>query len=174
MFTWFVHTTHSKFVLMHTCNLPLKVCVFRGKRRGTSEDKASGPWWSSLTDCLSPFPQKSASRTVSKQPAQMVQPHRLFQPGLQLSPALSYPTEPGQVKQPALPGLHQCPNFFRMLQWCHCRKQYSIYIFIVYEYNVAVFRHTRRRHKILLQMVVSHHVVAGNWTQDLWKSNQCS
>jgi hypothetical protein len=27
---------------------------------------------------------------------------------------------------------------------------------------------------ILLQMVVSHHVVAGNWTQDLWKSNQCS
>jgi hypothetical protein len=25
-----------------------------------------------------------------------------------------------------------------------------------------------------LQMVVSHHVVAGNWTQDLWKSSQCS
>jgi hypothetical protein len=23
-------------------------------------------------------------------------------------------------------------------------------------------------------MVVSHHVVAGNWTQDLWKSSQCS
>jgi hypothetical protein len=23
-------------------------------------------------------------------------------------------------------------------------------------------------------MVVSHHVFAGNWTQDLWKSNQCS
>ena len=27
---------------------------------------------------------------------------------------------------------------------------------------------------IPLQMVVSHHVVAGNWTQDLWKSSQCS
>jgi hypothetical protein len=35
---------------------------------------------------------------------------------------------------------------------------------------VAVFRHTRRGHQITLQMVISHHVVAGNWTQDLWKS----
>jgi hypothetical protein len=25
-----------------------------------------------------------------------------------------------------------------------------------------------------LQKVVSHHVVARNWTQDLWKSSQCS
>jgi hypothetical protein len=25
-----------------------------------------------------------------------------------------------------------------------------------------------------LQMVVSHHVVAGNWTQDPWKSSQYS
>jgi hypothetical protein len=25
-----------------------------------------------------------------------------------------------------------------------------------------------------LQMLVSHHVIAGNWTQDLWKSSQCS
>jgi hypothetical protein len=25
-----------------------------------------------------------------------------------------------------------------------------------------------------LQMVVSHHVGAGNWTQDLWKCSQCS
>jgi hypothetical protein len=38
----------------------------------------------------------------------------------------------------------------------------------VYEYTVAVFRHTRRGHHIPLQMVVSHHVVAGNWIQDLW------
>jgi hypothetical protein len=29
-------------------------------------------------------------------------------------------------------------------------------------YAVAVFRHTRRGHQIPLQMVVSHHVVAGN------------
>ena len=37
-----------------------------------------------------------------------------------------------------------------------------IYLFYVCEYTVAVFRHTRRGHRIPLQMVVSHHVVAGN------------
>ena len=37
-----------------------------------------------------------------------------------------------------------------------------IYLFNVCEYSVAVFRHTRRGHWIPLQMVVSHHVVAGN------------
>jgi hypothetical protein len=37
------------------------------------------------------------------------------------------------------------------------------FVFNVCEYTVAVFRHTRRRgHRIPLQMVVSHHVVAGN------------
>jgi hypothetical protein len=36
------------------------------------------------------------------------------------------------------------------------------YLFYVYEYTVAVFRHTRKGHRIPLQMVVSHHVVAGN------------
>jgi len=41
-------------------------------------------------------------------------------------------------------------------------------------YTVAVFRHTRRGHQISLQMVVNHHVIAGIWTQDLWKSSQCS
>jgi hypothetical protein len=50
----------------------------------------------------------------------------------------------------------------------------KIYLFYLYEYTVAVFRHTRRGHPIPLQMVVSHHVVAGIWTQDLWKSGQCS
>jgi hypothetical protein len=34
--------------------------------------------------------------------------------------------------------------------------------FYVYEYTAAVSRHTRRGHRIPLQMVVSHHVVAGN------------
>jgi hypothetical protein len=38
----------------------------------------------------------------------------------------------------------------------------KIYLFYVYEYTVTVFRHTRRRHQIPLQMVVSHHVVAWN------------
>jgi hypothetical protein len=35
-------------------------------------------------------------------------------------------------------------------------------IFYLYEHTVAVFRHTGRGHQIPLQMVVSHHVVAGN------------
>ena len=42
------------------------------------------------------------------------------------------------------------------------KKKRFLYLFYVYEYTVAVFRHTRRRHQIPLQMVVSHHVVAGN------------
>jgi hypothetical protein len=32
----------------------------------------------------------------------------------------------------------------------------------------------QRGHETPLQMVVSHHVVAGNWTQDLWKSGRCA
>jgi len=40
-------------------------------------------------------------------------------------------------------------------------------LFVMYKYTVAVFRHARRGHQIPLQMVVSHHVVAGIWTQDL-------
>jgi hypothetical protein len=36
------------------------------------------------------------------------------------------------------------------------------YLFIIIsKFTVAVFRHTRRGHPISLQMVVSHHVVAG-------------
>jgi hypothetical protein len=50
----------------------------------------------------------------------------------------------------------------------------KIYLFIICKYTVAVFRHTRRGHQISLRMVVSHHVVPGIWTQDLWKSSQCS
>jgi hypothetical protein len=38
----------------------------------------------------------------------------------------------------------------------------KIYLFYVCEYTVAVFRHTRRGLRIPLQMVVSHHVIAGN------------
>jgi hypothetical protein len=37
-----------------------------------------------------------------------------------------------------------------------------IYLFIICKYPVAAFRHTRRGRQISLQMVVSHHVVAGN------------
>jgi hypothetical protein len=37
----------------------------------------------------------------------------------------------------------------------------KIYLFIICKYTEAVFRHTRRGHPISLQMVVSHHVIAG-------------
>jgi predicted metal-dependent hydrolase len=37
----------------------------------------------------------------------------------------------------------------------------KIYLFNVCECTVALFTHTRRGHQIPLQMVVSHHVVAG-------------
>jgi hypothetical protein len=63
---------------------------------------------------------------------------------------------------------------------------FNIYLFICVYVGVCVcmyvriylfiychcLRHTRRRHQIPLQMVVSHHVGAGNWTQDLWMSSQ--
>jgi hypothetical protein len=39
---------------------------------------------------------------------------------------------------------------------------FKIYLFYVYEYTIAVFRHSRRGRQITLQMVVSHHVGAGN------------
>jgi hypothetical protein len=48
-----------------------------------------------------------------------------------------------------------------------------IYLFYVYEYTVAPFRYTRRGHQIPLWIIVSHYVVSGNWTQNLWKSSQC-
>jgi hypothetical protein len=50
----------------------------------------------------------------------------------------------------------------------------KIYLFYVCEYTAVLFRHTRRGHQIPLQMVVSHLVVAGNWTQALWKSTEPS
>jgi hypothetical protein len=42
------------------------------------------------------------------------------------------------------------------------KEKTVFFVFYVYENNVAVFRHTRRGHKVSLQMAVSHHVVAGN------------
>jgi hypothetical protein len=47
-------------------------------------------------------------------------------------------------------------------------------IYLMYVSTLSLFRDTRRGHRIPLQLVVSHHVVVGNWTQDLWKSSQCS
>jgi hypothetical protein len=50
---------------------------------------------------------------------------------------------------------------------CHLKLKrfFKIYLFYLYEYTVAVFRHTRRRHRNPLQMVLSYHVHdAGNLT----------
>jgi hypothetical protein len=43
----------------------------------------------------------------------------------------------------------------------------DLFYFIICEYVVAVLSHSRRGRQILLGMVVSHHVVAGIWAQDL-------
>ena len=40
-----------------------------------------------------------------------------------------------------------------------------------YVSTLSLSRHTRRGHPIPLQMVVSHHMVAGNCTQDLWRAD---
>jgi hypothetical protein len=43
------------------------------------------------------------------------------------------------------------------------------FIYLIYMSTmVLIFRHTRRGHQIPLQRVVSHCVVSGHWTQDLW------
>jgi hypothetical protein len=42
----------------------------------------------------------------------------------------------------------------------------KIDLFIICKYTVAIFRNPRRRRQTSLQMVVSHHVVAGNWTAE--------
>jgi hypothetical protein len=59
-------------------------------------------------------------------------------------------------------------NFTKLIETSSIFKHFTtllfflkIYLFIIYKYTVAVFRHTRRGHQISLQMVVSHHVVAG-------------
>jgi hypothetical protein len=41
-------------------------------------------------------------------------------------------------------------------------KHKKVYLFYLYEYTEAVFRNIRKRHRIPLQMAVSHHEVAGN------------
>jgi hypothetical protein len=51
---------------------------------------------------------------------------------------------------------------------------YYIYLYIIIIVTAAVFRHTRRWHQISLWVVVSYHVVAGIWTQNLRESSQYS
>jgi hypothetical protein len=54
-----------------------------------------------------------------------------------------------------------CVTLFERLYVCKDLFK-KIYLFIIIcKYTVAAFRHTRRGCQISLQMVVSHHVVAG-------------
>ena len=52
-------------------------------------------------------------------------------------------------------------------------KKNDLFI-IIHKYTVAVFRRTKRGRQISLRVVLSHHVIAGIWTQDLRKSSHCS
>ena len=62
----------------------------------------------------------------------------------------------------------QPPDFFFFLFF------FKDWFIIISKYTVAVCRCTRIGCQISLWIVVSHHVVAGTWTQDLLKSSQCS
>jgi hypothetical protein len=55
-------------------------------------------------------------------------------------------------------GLSCQSSFHAVMRTVYLCKLY----FYVCEYTAAVFGHTRRMLRIPLQMVVSHHVVAGN------------
>ena len=58
-------------------------------------------------------------------------------------------------------------NFFNFL----FKKRF---IYLIYRvFCLHIYLHARRGHQTSLQMVVSHHVVAGNWTQSLWKNSRC-
>ena len=49
------------------------------------------------------------------------------------------------------------------------------FLFILYTvFCLHVWLQARRGYQISLQMVVSHYVVTGNCTQDLWKNSQSS
>jgi hypothetical protein len=77
--------------------------------------------------------------------------HRIAVVSLRWGRALDCcPISPGFLKFPVSLSLSLFLSFIK------------IYFFYVYEYTVTVFRHTRRGHRSLLQMVVSHHGVAGN------------
>jgi hypothetical protein len=61
-------------------------------------------------------------------------------------------------------------SFLRVLtlcfRWICCQWLFFFKIYLLCMWvHCSLFRHTRRGHRIPLQMVVSYHVVAGNWTQ---------
>ncbi|GAB1284909.1 Neuronal PAS domain-containing protein 2 [Apodemus speciosus] len=91
---------------------------------------------------------------------------------LQQRPAPAAPSQPQLVVNPPLQGQitpTQVTNQHLLRESNVISAQ--IYLFIVCNYTVAVFRHTRRARQISLWMVVSHYVVAGIRTRDLRKNN---
>jgi hypothetical protein len=52
-----------------------------------------------------------------------------------------------------------------MIPFIYIEIYFYLFIFLC-KYTVTVIRHIKRQYGIPLQMVVSHHMIAGNWTQD--------
>ena len=75
------------------------VCVFRARGPDKIEmgslDTNENRWSRHLRVLMLQVLQSSASKTASRLPAEMVQLHRLLQPGLQISPTLFHYTETG-------------------------------------------------------------------------------
>jgi hypothetical protein len=69
-----------------------------------------------------------------------------------------------------MPFLFIPTHFSKYTSLFFLRFIYLLYVSTLY--TVAVFKHSRRGSQISLKMVVSHHVVAGIWTPDLWKSSR--
>jgi hypothetical protein len=53
-------------------------------------------------------------------------------------------------------------TFGRAVSALNCRAILQPYFFSLCESTVTVFRHTKKGYQILLQMVLSHHLVAWN------------
>ena len=84
-----------------------------------NKDKTSSPNDPISQNASVTVSSKSTYRTISKLLAEMVQPHRILQLGLQISLALSHYTETGQqMAQLALPGLDHYPNFLKVTKRC--------------------------------------------------------
>jgi hypothetical protein len=96
---------------MQNCIFPLKVYVPSEQNEDKNEGKTSSPCDPFSQIVLVSVSSKLAFKTTSKWPAQLAQPHRLFQERLHLSPTPFHPTETGhQIIQLAFPGFGQYPN----------------------------------------------------------------
>jgi hypothetical protein len=73
-------------------------------------------------------------------------------------------------KMESLPAKYSLERVLLLLFCCCCCLRLIDYTV----FCLHICLHVRRGHQISLQMVVSHHVIAGNQTQNLWKSSQCS